>query len=69
MPIGTGLYLEMEVPHCQNEIKTYETIREVKAHYMAALSNAESAYGTAMRKAEANSSASTSEGSLSLPPQ
>ena len=52
---------EMEVTHCQNEIKTSEAIREVKACYMATLGDAKSAYGTAMRKVEATHSASTSE--------
>ena len=53
---------ETEVAHCQNEIKTSEAIREVKACYMATFSDAKSAYGTAMRKAEATHSASNSEG-------
>ena len=52
---------EREVTHHQNEIKTSEAIREVNAHYMAALSNAKAAYVTAMRKAETAHSASTSE--------
>ena len=52
---------EMEVIHCQNEIKTSEAIRKVQAHYAATLGNAKSTYGSAMRKAEATHSASTSE--------
>ena len=44
---------ETEVAHHQNEIKSSEAIREVEAHYTATLSNAESAYRTAMRKVEA----------------
>ena len=52
---------ETEVAHCQNEIKTSETIREVKTHYTAALSYAVSAYVTAIRKVETGCLASTSE--------
>ena len=52
---------ETEVTHCQNEIKTSEAIREVKAHYATAISDAKSASATAMRKADAACSASTSK--------
>ena len=51
---------EMEVAHCQNEIKTSEAIREVKASYAAALGNAEATYVTAVRKVTTHST-STSE--------
>ena len=52
---------EMEVAHHQNEIKTSEAIREVKACYAATLGDAEAAYVTAMRKVETAHSTSTSE--------
>ena len=52
---------ETEVSHHQNEINLAEAIREVKAMYAATISDAESAYVTAMRKADAAHSASTSE--------
>ena len=52
---------ETEVSHCQNEINLAETIREVKVRHAAAISDAKSAYMTAMRKVDAMHSASTSE--------
>ena len=55
------LISEMEITHCLNEIKTSEAIREIKAHYMAALSNAKATYAAAIREAEATLSASARE--------
>ena len=55
------IILETEVSHCQNEINLAEAIREVKGRYATMISDAKSAYMTAMRKAEATCSASTSE--------
>ena len=52
---------ETEVTHCQNEIKTSEAIREVKASYVATLGDTEATNTTAMRKTETTHSTSTSE--------
>ena len=46
---------------CQNEIDTSKTIRGIKAWYTAAIGDADAAYGTALRKAEAVWLASTSK--------
>ena len=53
--------VETEVNHCQNEIDTSETIREIKAWHAVTIGEAEAAYGTAIRKAEAVHLASTSK--------
>ena len=55
------LISEMEITHCQNESKTSEAIKEIKAHYAAALSNSKATYVAAIREAEATHSASTRE--------
>ena len=52
---------ETEVGHCQNKIDTSEAIREVKSWYATMIGDTETTYGTAMRKAEAVQSASTSK--------
>ena len=52
---------ETEVAHHQNELKTSEAIREVKASNTATLCNAEAAYVTAIWKVDTTSSTSTSE--------
>ena len=44
---------ETEVGHCQNKIDTSEAIKEIKAWYATAIGDAEAAYRTALRKAEA----------------
>ena len=50
-----------EVSHHQSEINPAEAIREVKARFATTISDADTTYVTAMRKAEATHSASTSE--------
>ena len=55
------LISETEIAHCQNKIKTSEAIKEIKAHYMAALGNAEATYAAAIMKVEAAHLASTRE--------
>ena len=55
------LISETEIAHHQNETKTSEAIKEVKAHYMATLSDDEAAYVAAIREAEATHSASARE--------
>ena len=51
----------MEIAHCQNETKTSEAIKEIKAWYAAALSDAEATYVAAVGKVGAAHSASTRE--------
>ena len=55
------LISEMEIAHNQNESKTSKAIKEIKAHYTAALSNAEATHVAAVREAEATHSASARE--------
>ena len=55
------LISETEIAHHQNETKTSEAIKEIKAHYVATLSDAEATYVAAVREAEAAHSASTRE--------
>ena len=55
------LISEMEIAHCQNETKTSEVIKEIKACYMAALNDAKATYVAAIREVEAIHSASSRE--------
>ena len=55
------LISEMEIAHCQNETKTSKAIKEMKVHYVAALSNSKAINAAAIREAEAMYSASTRE--------
>ena len=54
--------METEAANHQNEIKTSEAIREVKACHAGTIGNAKFTYVTAMRKLEAAHSATTSKG-------
>ena len=60
-PYWWKLISEMEIAYHQNETKTLEAIKEIKAHYVAALSNAEATFAAAIRKAVATHSASARE--------
>ena len=55
------LISDKEIAHHQNETKTSEAIKEIKACYVAALSDAEATYAAAIREVEATHSASTRE--------
>ena len=58
------LISEMEITHHQNESKTSEVIKEIKAHYAAALGNAEATHVAVINEAEATYSATTREAIL-----
>ena len=55
------LISEMENARHQNETKNSKAIKEIKAHYAAALGDAEATYVAAVRDAEATHSASARE--------
>ena len=60
---------KMEIAHCQNETKTSETIKEIEACSMTALSNAKATCVAAIRGVEAAHAASTRGQRLSAPLQ